>query len=207
MTPQEYKAYAKEKIGTQSGLLIGMCVINSIIILACDAIFAPLSLIVTGPLTLGLAIVSLRVLDGEVLALQDMFAGFYNFGNALLLHILNSLFITLWSLLLVVPGIVKAYAYSMSTYILAENPDITATEARQRSIDIMKGNKMMLFKIHLTYIGWFLLSIFTLGIPLFFIMPQIQVATAAFYLDLTAGTSHIEYDNDPYIETNQDNIF
>ena len=104
-------------------------------------------------------------------------------------------------MLLVVPGVIKAYAYSMSNYILAENPNITATEARKRSIELMQGNKMKLFRIHLTYIGWFILSIFTFGIPMFFIMPQIQVATAALYRDLTFGTSHIEYDNNPYIET------
>ena len=80
----------------------------------------------------------------------------------------------------------------MSYYILADNPTLTQSEARRRSEQLMNGHKFRLFCLHLSFIGWYLLSALTGGILLFWVIPYVQVATAAFYDDL------IEYTNDKY---------
>ncbi len=80
------------------------------------------------------------------------------------LMLLMGIFIFLWSLLLVVPGIIAAYRYSMAPYLMAENPDIDILEAIQRSKEMMDGNKGRLFCLHLSFIGWALLSAVVIGL-------------------------------------------
>lgn len=141
-------------------------------------------LLVTGPLMLGTTIISLKVMRGHFVSIGDMFLGFKNFGNAFLLALLNEIFVFLWSLLLIVPGIIKAYAYRMSFYILADNPDMDPNTARIRSIEMMKGNKWRLFCLDLSFIGWLILCMLTFGILSFWVQPYMQCASAAFYQDL-----------------------
>lgn len=149
-------------------------------------------LLVTGPLMLGTTIISLKVMRGNYVAVGDMFLGFKNFGNAFLLALLNEIFVFLWSLLLIVPGIIKAYAYRMSFYILADNPDMDANTARIRSIEMMKGNKWRLFCLDLSFIGWLILCMLTLGILSFWVMPYMQCSTAAFYQDLIRERNNMQ---------------
>ena len=142
-------------------------------------------LLLQGPLTLGFVIAALDVSRGRQAKIETLFAGFKNFGKAFLLSLLNGLFIFLWSLLFIIPGIIKTYAYSMSTYILADNPDIDVNEARKRSIQMMKGNKWRLFCLHCSFIGWLILCILTLGILTFWVTPYMQVAVSEFYHDVS----------------------
>lgn len=92
--------------------------------------------------------------------------------------------IFLWSLLLLVPGIVKGLGYGMAPYILCENPEIGAGEAIRRSSAMMKGHRFDLFYLYLSFIGWFILAFFTLGIGFLWIFPYLQTAEAAFYENL-----------------------
>ena len=138
-------------------------------------------ILITGPFTVSLAMISLKAIHREHFELKNLFDGFYNFVNTFLLGIVNAVFVALWSLLFVIPGIVKALSYSMSYYIMAENPGISSEEARRKSIAMMDGNKMRLFKLHLSFIGWYILSAFTFGILLFWVVPYVQAATAIFY--------------------------
>lgn len=146
-------------------------------------------LLVIGPLSLGSTIISLKVMRGYDVQVGDAFLGFKNFGNAFLLALLNEIFIFLWSLLFIVPGIIKAYAYRMSFYILADNPDMDPNTARLRSIEMMKGNKWRLFCLDLSFIGWGILCLLTCGILSFWIQPYMQCATAAFYEELVREQS------------------
>ena len=93
-------------------------------------------------------------------------------------------FVFLWSLLFFIPGIIKALAYSMYPYIIADNPEIDAMEALRQSEEMMRGNKTRLLALFVSFIGWFILCIFTAGIGLFFLMPYIQTSVANFYVDL-----------------------
>jgi uncharacterized membrane protein len=92
--------------------------------------------------------------------------------------------IFLWSLLLFIPGIIKAIAYSEVGFILAENRTLEYKEALERSESMMQGHKMRFFELMLSFIGWFLLSILTAGIGLIFLAPYIQMTLVCFYEDI-----------------------
>lgn len=96
------------------------------------------------------------------------------------------LFIMLWSLLLVIPGIIKTFSYAMTPYILEERPELSANEAIDHSRAMMKGHKFDLFWLLLSFIGWGILCIFTLGIGLLWLMPYMQTSLAGFYEDVKA---------------------
>lgn len=103
---------------------------------------------------------------------------------------LMKLFIGLWSLLFIIPGIIKAYEYSMVPYILNDNPDYTWKDALDESKLIMMGHKMDLFRLYLSFIGWALLAVFSCGIAgLFWVNPYQQSAVAEFYLTIKQESS------------------
>ena len=99
---------------------------------------------------------------------------------------LMGLFTALWTLLFIIPGIVKMFSYAMTPFILEENPDLTANEAIDRSRAMMKGHKFDLFWLFLSFIGWGILCVFTLGIGTLWLMPYMQTSMAAFYEDVKA---------------------
>ena len=97
-----------------------------------------------------------------------------------------SVLIFLWTLLFIIPGIVKAFAYSMTPFILDENPELTPVEAIHRSRMMMKGHKFDLFWLYLSFIGWGILCLFTAGIGFLWLVPYVQTAEAAFYEEVKA---------------------
>lgn len=107
----------------------------------------------------------------------------HNVWGMLLMYIL----VFLWSLLFLIPGIIKTYSYAMTPYILHENPDLTASEAIHRSRMMMKGHKFDLFWLQLSFIGWFFLSIFTCGIGFLWLQPYYYTAQAAFYEEVKSS--------------------
>ncbi len=118
-----------------------------------------------------------------------------DYKRSLMVSLLTAVYIFLWSLLLIIPGIVKGYSYAMTFYIAKDNPNLTAEEAIQASMKVMQGNKMRLFLLDLSFIGWYLLVIVTFGIAALFVTPYNSNAHAAFYDDLMAG-QHITTVND-----------
>jgi len=115
--------------------------------------------------------------------IETLFAYFPYFGNALLLRLLMVLKTLAWALLFIIPGIVAAYRYAMAPYIMAENPTYTPAEAIEESKRLMAGNKGRLFCLQLSFIGWILLASLTV-VGTVFLMPYMEAANAAFYLDL-----------------------
>ena len=126
----------------------------------------------------------LKLVDGEEARFEDLFSGFDIFGNAFVLNLLIALKVFAWSLLFVIPGIIAAYRYSMATYILAENPNMQATEAIEHSKALMDGRKGDLFCLDLSFIGWALLAVLTAGIGNLWLVPYMTVSRAAFYRSL-----------------------
>lgn len=118
-----------------------------------------------------------------------------DYKRSLMVSLLTAVYVFLWSLLLIIPGIVKGYSYAMTYYIAKDNPNLTAEEAIQASMKVMQGNKMRLFLLDLSFIGWYLLVIVTFGIAALFVTPYNSNAHAAFYDDLMAG-QHITTVND-----------
>ena len=151
------------------------------IVTAIGTISGMIALVITGPFSLSRKKVALSISRDNEYETKDAFFGFYNFLSSLLLHVLTSLFILLWTLLLIIPGIIKALSYSMSFFILHDHPDMDANDAIKESMRIMEGHKWELFKLNLSFIGWILLSILTLGILFLWISPYIEVANAEFY--------------------------
>ena len=118
--------------------------------------------------------------------LSTIKTGFQNYGHTFVTLFLRDLFLLLWSLLLLIPGIIKAYSYCMVPYILADHPELTATETIARSKEMMNGNKWQAFLLDLSFIGWILLGILTLGLVLvFWTAPYMQSSNAALYLKLS----------------------
>ena len=142
------------------------------------------SLVLTGPLYLGLVITMSKILNDEPAEVANVFDGFKNFLNSFVLYVVNTLFVLLWSLLFIIPGIIKSYSYAMSYYILKDNPNMSGDEARKASIEMMKGHKWELFCLEFSYIGWMLLSILTFGILTLWVNPYMEVAKVAFYENL-----------------------
>ena len=194
MNSKVLRRRAWDKLSGNWGTPIAVSLIYSIIIGAISAIGlrVPLvslaSIVVAGPLAVGLAGYYIDFVRSKNPMFERLFDGFKNsFANSLVLSLLQTLFIILWSLLFIIPGIIKALAYSMSTYLMAENPQMTATEALDESQRLMKGSKMDLFILHLSFIGWYLLVIVTLGIAAIWVGPYVQAATAEFYISLVGN--------------------
>ena len=99
---------------------------------------------------------------------------------------LTNLFIALWSLLFIIPGIVKAFSYSMTPFILEEHPELSANEAIDHSRAMMKGHKFDLFWLILSFIGWGFLCLFTFGIGYLWLTPYMETSVASFYEDVKA---------------------
>ena len=119
-----------------------------------------------------------------------MFGYFQFWKSAACARFLKGVYILLWSLLFIIPGIIAAYSYAMTSYILAENPELTASEAIERSKQMMSGYRWRLFCVQISFIGWEILStLLTFGIGGLWITPYKQAATAAFYREIS-GTEY-----------------
>ena len=146
--------------------------------------------IVGGPVKLGYCRFLLKMHDGEDAQVGDLFSRFDRFGDGFCLELLTSLYIILWSLLFIIPGFIKAYAYAMAPFILEENPNMTPSEAIKASRELMDGHKFELFCLYWSFFGWALLSVLTLGIGSLWLNPYMNAATAAFYRSI-AGRPEI----------------
>ena len=98
--------------------------------------------------------------------------------------LLVTVFTILWSFLLIIPGIIKAYSYALTPYILVDNPELSPREALRRSQQMMQGQKFNLFYLQLSFIGWWILACFTGGIGFLWLVPYYQTSQAAFYQNL-----------------------
>ena len=142
--------------------------------------------LVLAPLSVGYTYTANRLyVEGDSRLAGNMFKdGFGSWGKNVWGMFLVGLYATLWSFLLIVPGIIKFYAYAMTPYILIDNPELPANQAIYLSKKMMKGHKFDLFILQLSFVGWVFLSIFTLGIGLLWVIPYMMTAQAAFYQDI-----------------------
>jgi hypothetical protein bacD2_08850 len=119
-------------------------------------------------------------------AVGSLFEGFNDYGRIFGTMLLQGIYTILWTLLLVVPGIIKSYSYAMTVYILKDEPQLKYNAAIEKSMAMMDGHKWDLFCLQLSFIGWWILGIFTLGIGYLWLMPYITSATANFYMEVKA---------------------
>lgn len=130
---------------------------------------------------------SLRIGRGvQVNKTDELFSCFARFWDFFVLNLLTSIFVALWSLLLVIPGIIAALAYSQAAFVLMDNPGMPAMEAIRRSKELMQGHKGEYFLLLLSFLGWDILCGFTAGILLIWVAPY-QAVTQALYYDALCG--------------------
>ena len=150
----------------------------------------------------GYAKFNLNLVDRLEGSFENLFAYFSDWKTTVAARFLQSIYILLWSLLFIIPGIIASYSYAMTEYILAENPELSASEAISRSKQMMDGNKWRLFCLQFSFIGWSILCAFTLGIGNLWLTPYKQAATAAFYREVS-GTECNLYEHEWAGYTNQ----
>lgn len=167
------------------GDLLNLLTAQSISAFGLGSVLALAQFLIGGAIELGFATFLLRQHRREELDFQDLFSQFHRFGQGFAQKFLRILYITLWSLLFVIPGIVKSYAYAMTPFIMAENPEMSANDAITASRELMDGHKGDLFILDLSFIGWGILAAVTCNIGHLALNPYRNAAYAAFYKDLT----------------------
>ena len=149
------------------------------------------------PLSWGLTVSLLRNHREESVDLENLFDGFRGgrYTRVFCALFLVNLFTFLWTLLLIIPGIMKAFSYALTPYILLDEPELTARQAITRSCEIMQGRRWKLFCLSLSFIGWGILSLLTFGIGFLWLAPYMNASIAAFYED-----ARTEYEAENSIE-------
>lgn len=144
-------------------------------------IYSLIALTVGSAVSAGLCQFNLDLVDGGIPRVGTLFSRFGQMKSVLFVRLLTTLYVMLGCLLFVIPGIIMNYSYSMAIFVLADNPGMTAREALRESKRIMKGHKWQLFCLNLSFVGWVLMSILTLGIGLIWVLPYANASYAAFY--------------------------
>ena len=179
----ELKSRAKDAIKGNIGIIF-LCLLVVGLITGISG-FTGIGPILLGPVfMIALIRMLLRMTEGQAPQINEVFKGFDVFGKASWLMILIGVFTYLWTLLLIVPGIIKGLSYSMAMFVLAENPDMTAREALNESKRIMKGNVGKLFVLELSFLPWLLLTMITFGIAGIYTAPYMYTTIANFYKEI-----------------------
>ncbi len=182
----EIKKNAKAQLNGNWGLSIGVYILTMVILGAVSFTFVG-TILIGGPMMIGLTTYFVHLVRKQNNDFNDIFSGFNNFVRNFLYYLLSSIYIFLWSLLFIIPGIIKALSYSMAPYIIYDNPNIDANDAITQSKEMMKGHKWELFCLYLSFIGWLLLSVLTFGILyMVYVGPYMMTAQANFYEQLKA---------------------
>ncbi|MBN2035739.1 MAG: DUF975 family protein [Chitinispirillaceae bacterium] len=140
-----------------------------------------INLVIGGPIAFGLAFFFLSFVREKGPALEDLFKGFQDFARTLVAYLLMIIFIILWSLLLIVPGIIAAISYAMTFFLLVDNKEMSGADAIRKSKQLMHGHKYRYFCLLCRFIGWFLLGILSCGIGFLWIIPYFMTSNARFY--------------------------
>lgn len=187
LTCQELRDRAWNSLTGKYWSLIIMLLVFALISGAAGSFTMGLLSLLTLPMGYALSVAFLNVSRTQCNPqLESMFTVYRdNFLKAFLIPLLQGLFVFLWSLLFVIPGIIMAYAYSMAIYVANDNPELSAMDAIRKSRELMNGHKWDLFVLDLSFIGWIFLCLLTCGIGFFFLAPYIEMAHVEFYRELT----------------------
>lgn len=200
MNRAELKARAKEQIKGKIGVLFVVSLIIGVIsgaaswLLGKIPVVGPLAVtvIVTPAFALSTIRIYVNLFNGKEPEAKDAFSGFDDFLSAFKVNFLVGLFTFLWSLLFVIPGIIKGISYSMAMYILAENKGKSALECINESKAMTEGHKMELFVLSLSFFGWILLTGITFGIASIWVIPYMQATMTNAYQSLKSSAPVVE---------------
>ena len=192
---KEIKALARKQLGDRifdDRWLFMMVAI--LLVFAVTGVSSVVMFLTLGPFMFALyrIMVSVRKGKDDKADLNKIFSGFTEcFGTSIILSLLEILFIFLWGLLLVIPGVVKAYSYSLSMYLLQEKPDSTWEECHDKSMQLMNGHKWDLFILDLSFIGWYIVGMLCFGIGVFFVAPYHYMARMNFCMEIIEEDNNI----------------
>ena len=199
MNRAELKNISRAQISGKIGILFLITLIVGLVSVAAGVLLARVpggsivaAVIVTPAFSLSMVKVYLTVANGEKPVVGDSFSGFSDFWAAFKVTFMVGLFTFLWSLLFVIPGIIKSFSYCMSMYILAENKSKPALECINESKEMTNGHKMDLFVLGLSFIGWALLGAITLGIAYIWVMPYMQTTFTNAYKSLKGNQAVVD---------------
>ena len=146
-----------------------------------------INLIIGGPIAYAMASIYLGIIKkSRSPEVEDIIIGFKDnkFTRNLVAYLRYQVFIFLWTLLFIIPGIIKAISYSQMFYLLAENDKLEASDAQRKSMEMMEGHKAEYFVLQLSFIPWFLLCIITFGIAAIYVTPYYEATMAEFHVRL-----------------------
>lgn len=155
------------------------------VLLTISAVMALLTFVVGGVVQFGQCAFHLNLINRRKARFSDLFSQFYRIWDGIRMQVVIGFFVFLWSLLLIIPGVIASYRYAMVPYLMAEFPDLKVMEAMRESKRLMRGNKGRLFCLQLSFFGWALLSALTLGIGTLWLNPYMKSAETAFYMTVT----------------------
>lgn len=188
MNRKELKAQAKAQLKGNIGVLIAVTLIIGAISAVASTLAALIpfggaiiAIVITPAFVLSTSRIYLMVVRGGNPEIKDSFSGFDDFFSAFKVTFLVGFYTFLWSLLFVIPGIIKGYSYSMSMYVLADNKGMSARECIAESKKMTNGHKAELFVLDLSFIGWYLLSCLTCGLAMLYVVPLINATHANVY--------------------------
>ena len=142
-------------------------------------------MLVSGAFMVGFCGFFLGIAQEGAARLELLFVGFQRFWKSFGTYFFYTLFIVLWTLLFIIPGIIATFRYAMAFFIIADDEDCGPLEAISRSKEMMKGNKWKFFCLHWRFFGWALLAtFFTFGIGYLWLVPYMQTSFAKFYEDV-----------------------
>lgn len=124
--------------------------------------------------------------NGEEIKFEELFEGFHDYARIFTTLFLKGIYIFLWMLLLIVPGLIKNYSYALTEFILKDEPELSGNVAIEKSMKMMEGHKMDLFLLDLSFLGWIILGVLSFGIGMLWVTPYMETARAAFYEDRKA---------------------
>ncbi|MBR3263894.1 DUF975 family protein [Candidatus Saccharibacteria bacterium] len=187
------KAHAKKQIEGKILTLLAIAIIIGFITGAVGffgVIGSVASILITGAFTFAEAFIYLGITKkSRMPKIEDVFIGFKgdNFLRTLVAYLRYSIFTFLWSLLFIIPGIIKSISYSQMFYLLAEDDKLEAGEAQKESMELMEGHKWEYFVLGLSFIPWYLLCLVTLGIAAIYVVPYVQTTLAEYHVRLVNG--------------------
>lgn len=178
----EFKAALEDVLDELNAALPIILPIIAILVVLILCIGLAYTILLGNVMTVGAAGWLLRFVRGETPSVGELFACFRIYKPSVMAMLLRDVYLFLWSLLFLIPGIVKGYAYSMVPYVIYENPNLTAKQAIVLSCKLTDGYKWDLFILDLSFLGWNLLSAFTGGIlGILYVFPYIGVTHATTY--------------------------
>lgn len=189
---------ARQSLEGKWGLAIGTTLLYTIITSGLQAVTGfgfIASLIIGGPMAYGISKFSLLLSRNEEARIEQIFDGFQNFQRNFITYVMVIVYIFLWLLCLIIPGIIAALSYAMTFYILYDNENISPADAIEKSKTMMDGHKLKLFYLSLRFLLWALLCVLTLGLGFLLLLPYIEITLAKFYDDIKGEAVIVDNEN------------